>query len=172
MNQRGPDQNTLRAAAQDARRAEVELDNAHAWLETALQGPMDPLGAEAWVFDETFQHVLLVKHRQRGWVPPGGRVEPGESPREAARRELLEETGISVDLLDAPAAVTVRSYHPDLSLTLGLSYGAVVHRPVRLVEESGQPVAWVPLTEDWEGAFPQDRPHIRAYARRLSHRAE
>ena len=33
------------------------------------------------------------------WFTPGGGVEPGESPREAARRELAEETGITdVDL--------------------------------------------------------------------------
>ncbi|MEV1005257.1 NUDIX hydrolase [Nonomuraea sp. NPDC050202] len=99
----------------DARRAEAEFDNACACLEAAMKGPMDPLAAEAWVFDETFRHVLLVKHRWRGWVPPGGRVEPGESPRDAAPRELLEETGISADLLEAPAAVTVRSYHRDWS---------------------------------------------------------
>lgn len=35
------------------------------------------------------------------WEVPGGMVEPGESPREAARRECLEELGIEVDVGEA-----------------------------------------------------------------------
>ena len=30
------------------------------------------------------------------WVTPGGGTDPGESTAEAARRELLEETGLDV----------------------------------------------------------------------------
>lgn len=39
--------------------------------------------------------LLLIKHaRLAKWLPPGGELEPGETPLEAARRELLEETGL------------------------------------------------------------------------------
>jgi len=31
------------------------------------------------------------------WVIPGGKVDPGETREQAARRELLEETGIALD---------------------------------------------------------------------------
>jgi 8-oxo-dGTP pyrophosphatase MutT (NUDIX family) len=45
-------------------------------------------------------HVLLVHHpRLNAWVPPGGHIEPGELPDEAAVREVLEETGVLVDVV-------------------------------------------------------------------------
>lgn len=34
------------------------------------------------------------------WELPGGKVRPGEEPEAAARRELLEETGLRVDRLE------------------------------------------------------------------------
>jgi 8-oxo-dGTP pyrophosphatase MutT (NUDIX family) len=41
-------------------------------------------------------HVLLLLHGGLdAWFPPGGHIEPGETPREAAERELREETGIN-----------------------------------------------------------------------------
>ena len=44
--------------------------------------------------------VLLHWHRKvKGWLPPGGHVEPNEDPVQAALREVLEETGLRVDIV-------------------------------------------------------------------------
>jgi 8-oxo-dGTP pyrophosphatase MutT (NUDIX family) len=39
--------------------------------------------------------VLLHRHKRLGlWLQPGGHLEPGEAPWQAARRESVEETGL------------------------------------------------------------------------------
>lgn len=39
--------------------------------------------------------VLVIEHlRLQTWLPIGGELDPGETPLEAARRELREETGL------------------------------------------------------------------------------
>ena len=44
--------------------------------------------------------VLLHQHRKLGkWLPPGGHIEAFELPDEAATREVLEETGVKIQLL-------------------------------------------------------------------------
>jgi ADP-ribose pyrophosphatase YjhB (NUDIX family) len=44
--------------------------------------------------------VLLLFHPKIGlWLPPGGHIEEGELPDEAAVREVLEETGVRVRLV-------------------------------------------------------------------------
>ncbi len=42
--------------------------------------------------------VLLIRHHRRGWEIPQGRVEQGEGLFEAAHREVMEETGVTIDL--------------------------------------------------------------------------
>lgn len=44
------------------------------------------------------RYLLLKETKHRGWYFPAGRVEPGESLEEAARRETREETGVDVVL--------------------------------------------------------------------------
>ena len=62
--------------------------------------------------------VLLIKHKKLGlWLAPGGHIDEGETPDEAALRELLEETGLTADFVvptrgPNPAAGGVEFLHP------------------------------------------------------------
>ena len=61
---------------------------------------MGALGAAGVIFD-SHGRVLLVRESHPEWepeqepfVPPGGTIEPGETPRDAAEREIFEECGV------------------------------------------------------------------------------
>ena len=53
------------------------------------------VGAIGVIVNET-NKVLLVLSKDRGWEPPMGFLEPGESPLLALQREALEESGYRV----------------------------------------------------------------------------
>ena len=42
--------------------------------------------------------VLMIRSPQRGWEVPGGQVEEGEDLFSALKREIFEETGISISI--------------------------------------------------------------------------
>lgn len=45
------------------------------------------------------EEILFVRKRHAKWNLPGGRVEKGETPLQAALREMAEETGLTFDEL-------------------------------------------------------------------------
>jgi 8-oxo-dGTP pyrophosphatase MutT (NUDIX family) len=74
--------------------------------------------------------VLLVHERARDcWELPGGGIDPGETPRQAAARELWEETGEVV----APDALRFAGFSrtalPDRRVMYGALYSAVIAAP-------------------------------------------
>ncbi|MGH3588122.1 MAG: NUDIX domain-containing protein [Pseudonocardia sp.] len=60
--------------------------------------------------------VLVVQRRDQlpPWAFPGGKVEPGESPADAAVREVAEETGLQVH----PVSEIGRRIHPATARTI------------------------------------------------------
>lgn len=68
---------------------------------TSTDGTMDlRVAAYALITDD--QGRLLLPHwseaRHSGWTMPGGGMDPGEDPADAAVREVFEETGYDVEL--------------------------------------------------------------------------
>ena len=57
------------------------------------------LPSAAVVLHDDEMRLLLCLHADKGiWVTPGGLIEPGEHPAEAAMRETWEETGLIVEI--------------------------------------------------------------------------
>src|SRR3954452_25405452 len=63
----------------------------------------------AAVIEDPAGRVLLCQQSQghRLWGLPGGRIRPGESPIHAAVRDIREETGSDVELIDLVGLYTL-----------------------------------------------------------------
>ena len=84
--------------------------------------------ASAFILDKAQKHVLLIQHvGLNRWLQPGGHVDAGENPLQAAIRESLEEAGliispltpeiIDIDIHRIPASEAKQEpahYHVDL----------------------------------------------------------
>lgn len=88
--------------------------------------------------------VLMIRRRQKEgellWAFPGGGVEPGETPEQAAVREVGEEVGMTV----AAERVLGERVHPKTQRAMVYTACTVVDgQPVVLDDEEIAEVAWV-----------------------------
>ena len=59
--------------------------------------PTHIIAAAGIVINEN-DEILMVKTHRGGWVFPGGQVEVGENVIDAVKREVMEETGIDIEV--------------------------------------------------------------------------
>ncbi len=89
--------------------------------------------------------LLIQRGRQPGrglWAVPGGKIRPGEPMREAARREMREETGLEVDVGEV---VWVGEYIEDDHHLVLIDFAGVRTGGELTPGDDADDARWVPL---------------------------
>ena len=126
--------------------ADVEVPGSERFEHHVVRLPCEAAGTV--VHDDGRGLLLLWRHRfitdTWGWEIPAGRVEPGESPEQAAWRETLEETGWRPDRLRHLVTYQPTNGLSDQRFNLFLARGAVqVGAPTDPGES--ERIEWVPI---------------------------
>ena len=84
------------------------------------------------------------------WSVPGGAVELGETQEEAAKREILEETGIHIEILRLLGTADLIERDPDGKIMFHYVLNHYIARPLDTETHAETPegeVAWFPLDD-------------------------
>lgn len=114
-------------------------------------------------------YVVLLRHRFGGhWSFPKGHVEAGESERQTAMREVREETGLSIKLLDGFRESVEYSPKPGVRKQVVYFLGTTQQELLIRQEEEISEIMWAPLSKAAElVSFANDKRLIRHAQKRM-----
>ncbi|MGB9098435.1 8-oxo-dGTP diphosphatase MutT [Erwinia sp.] len=116
---------------------------------------MKQLQVAVGIIRDQNQNIFLARrsassHMANMWEFPGGKIEAGETPEEALKRELHEETGIEVE----NAVAYGSGEHGDSNFHVTLHFFIVDRWQGEPYGREGQPQRWVAQRELVAAEFP------------------
>lgn len=104
-------------------------------------------------YDKSAGQIYLGHHIKAGdWISPGGHIEPGETPRDAAIREMKEELGVDIsrDMLE-PFDLSVKPIdRPGSGCLAHYDIWYLVHVPVQefdYLKSEYYDASWFPIQD-------------------------
>tara|TARA_Y100000588_G_scaffold237993_1_gene251706 strand:+ start:919 stop:1374 length:456 start_codon:yes stop_codon:yes gene_type:complete len=119
--------------------------------------------------------LLLWHNKVEAWLPPGGHIDPGELPEEAAVREVAEETGLHVELMGSrrewatvavlvqPVCILLEDIEPGHQHIDLIYFARVVGGHARINPRESSQLRWCDHAELADPEIPED---IRILGRR------
>ncbi len=91
--------------------------------------------------------ALLYRSKQNDWSFPKGHIEEGESAAETTRREVMEETGLPVRLIDTELPPMEYEHKKDGHVVVHMFLMQSENDDTPMAEFKGDKIAWVPYKE-------------------------
>ncbi len=126
------------------------------------------VGCGALIVNEKGE-TLLIKRKNRNdiglWCKPGGTVEFGETVEDAVRREIKEEVGVDIELLE-PLGFTNQIFPKEHWVAFHYLARIVRGEPKNLEPDKTEEIRWFPLKKLPENITQTTREPVELYLKR------